>query len=41
MIRKILQDPAILAENIYNMDKTRVILSMPGFVKVLIGKDDK
>ena len=39
--RKILQDPAILAENIYNMDETRVMLSMPGSVKVLIGKDNK
>ena len=41
MIGKILQDPAILAENVYNMDETRVMLSMPGSVKVLVGKDDK
>lgn len=41
MIRKLLQDPAILAENVYNMDETRVMLSMPSFVKVLISKDDK
>ena len=41
VIGKILQDPAILAENIYNMDETGVILSMPGSVKVLVGKDDK
>ena len=41
MIGKILQDPAILAENVYNMDETRVMLSMLGFVKVLVGKDDK
>jgi hypothetical protein len=41
VIRKILQDPAILAENIYNMDETGVMLSMPGSVKVLVGKDDK
>jgi len=36
-----LQDPAILAENVYNMDETRVMLSMPGSVKVLVGKDDR
>jgi hypothetical protein len=41
VIRKILQGPAILAENIYNMDETRMILSMPGSVKVLVGKDDR
>jgi hypothetical protein len=41
VIRKILQDPAILAENVYNMDKTRVMLSMPSSVKVLVGKDNK
>jgi hypothetical protein len=41
VIRKILLDPAILAENVYNIDKTRVMLSMPGSVKVLVGKDNK
>ena len=41
MIGKILQDPAILVENVYNMDETRVMLSMLGSVKVLVGKDDK
>jgi len=40
VIEKVLQDPAILAENVYNMDETGVMLSMPGSVKVLIGKDD-
>jgi hypothetical protein len=40
VIRKVLEDPAILAENVYNMDETGVILSMPGSVKVLVGKDD-
>ena len=35
-----LQDPVILAENVYNMDETGVMLSMPGSVKVLIGKND-
>jgi hypothetical protein len=38
VIRKILQDPAVLAENVYNMDETGVMLSMPGSVKVLIAK---
>lgn len=41
VIGKILQDPAILAENIYNIDETGVMLSMPGSVKALVGKDDK
>jgi hypothetical protein len=37
----VLQRPEILAENFYNMDKTGVMLSMLGSVKVLVGKDDK
>jgi hypothetical protein len=41
VIGKILQDPAILAENVYNMDETGVMLSMLGSVKVLVGKDDR
>jgi hypothetical protein len=40
IIGKVLQDLAILAENVYNIDKTGVMLSMPGSVKVLVGKDD-
>jgi hypothetical protein len=40
VIGKVLQDPAILAENVYNIDETRVMLSMLGSVKVLISKDD-
>ncbi|KAN0089133.1 hypothetical protein V8E51_019393 [Hyaloscypha variabilis] len=32
---------AILAENMYNIDETRVILSMPGSIKVLISKYDR
>ena len=40
MIGKVLQDPNIVAENVYNMDETGVMLSMPGSVKVLIGKND-
>jgi hypothetical protein len=40
VIRKELQDPVILLENIYNMDETGVILCMLGSVKVLISKND-
>jgi hypothetical protein len=40
VIGKVLHDPAILPENVYNMDETGVILSMLGSVKVLLGKDD-
>lgn len=35
-----LQNLAILQENVYNIDKTRVILYMLGSVKVLVGNDD-
>lgn len=41
VIGGVLQDPAILAENVYNMDETGVMLSMLGSVKVLVSKDDK
>jgi hypothetical protein len=30
----------VLLENVYNIDKTGVMLSMLGSVKVLVGKDD-
>jgi DDE superfamily endonuclease len=40
VIGKVLQDPAILPENIYNMDETGVMLSMLGSVKVLLSKND-
>jgi hypothetical protein len=40
VIGKVLEDPAILPENIYNMDETGVILYMLGSIKVLISKDD-
>lgn len=39
LIGKVLQDPAILPENVYNMDETGVMLSMLGSVKVLMGHD--
>jgi len=35
-----LKDPAIVRENVYNMDETGVMLSMLGSVKVLVGKAD-
>jgi hypothetical protein len=40
VIRKVLQDPAILPENVYNMDETGVMLCLLNSVKVLVGKDD-
>jgi hypothetical protein len=40
VIGKVLQDPAVLPENIYNIDKTGVILYMLNSVKVLVGKND-
>jgi hypothetical protein len=41
VIGRVLRDPAILAENVYNMDETGVMLSILGSIKVLIGRDDK
>jgi hypothetical protein len=40
VIGRLLQDPAILAENVYNIDETSVMLSMLGLAKVLVGKND-
>ncbi|OCK93447.1 CENP-B protein, partial [Cenococcum geophilum 1.58] len=40
VIGKARQDPTILPENVYNMDETGVMLSMPSSVKVLISKND-
>ncbi|KFY41820.1 hypothetical protein V494_02772 [Pseudogymnoascus sp. VKM F-4513 (FW-928)] len=40
VIGTVLQDPAILPENVYNMDETGVMLCMLGSVKVLVSKDD-
>lgn len=41
MIKDVLQDPAVLVENVYNIDETGVMLSMPSSVKVLISKYNK
>ncbi|KAI1665637.1 DDE superfamily endonuclease [Pyrenophora tritici-repentis] len=40
VIGKVLQDLAILPENVYNVDETGVMLSMLGSVKVLVGRED-
>ena len=40
VVRQVLQDPAILPENVYNMDETGVMLCKLGSIKVLVGKDD-
>lgn len=40
IIGRVLTDPAIKAENVYNMDETGAMLSMLGSVKVLVGRDD-
>jgi hypothetical protein len=41
VIKEVLQDPGTLPENVYNMDETGVMLSMPGSVKVLVSKHDR
>jgi hypothetical protein len=40
IIGRELADPAILPENVYNMDETGVLLSVLNSLKVLVGKDD-
>lgn len=40
IIGKELQSPAVLQENVYNMDETGVLLSSPKSLRVLAGKDD-
>lgn len=40
MIRRVLNNPAILPQNCYNIDETEVMLSRLGFVKVLISKSN-
>ncbi|KFA56115.1 hypothetical protein S40293_00203 [Stachybotrys chartarum IBT 40293] len=41
VIRKVLEDPSILPENLYNMDETGVMLSKLNSVKVLVSKDNQ
>jgi hypothetical protein len=40
VIGDVLYNLNVLLENIYNIDETRVILSIPGSIKVLIGIDN-
>jgi len=40
VMKDVLQDPAVIVENVYNMDETGVMLSMPGSVKVLVSKQN-
>jgi hypothetical protein len=40
VIKKVLQDSAILPENVYDMDETGVMLCMLGSLRVLVSKDD-
>lgn len=40
MIGKVFQHPIIVPENVYNMDKTGVILNMSSSVKVLVSKNN-
>jgi hypothetical protein len=41
VIKEVLQDPAVLAENVYNINETKVMLSILGFIKVLVSKYNK
>ena len=41
MIWKVLQDPVVLPENVYNIDEIGVMLYKLGFVKVLVRKEDQ
>jgi hypothetical protein len=40
VIGKVLEDPVILPENVYNIDETGVMLCMLGSITVLVSKDD-
>ena len=41
VIEKVLKDPDVLQENVYNMDETGTMLSKLNSVKVLVGKENK
>jgi DDE superfamily endonuclease len=41
VIGKVLDDPAVRPENVYNMDETGIMLSKLSSVKVLVGKDNE
>jgi len=36
VMERVIRDPTVLAENVYNMDETGVVLSMLGSAKVLV-----
>jgi hypothetical protein len=40
MIRKVLDDPAVRLENVYNIDKTGIISKLSS-VKILVSKDNE
>jgi hypothetical protein len=40
VIKKVLQDPTILPENIYNINEMGVMLCILGSIKVLVSKDN-
>jgi hypothetical protein len=40
VIGQVPEDPAVLLENVYNMDKTTVMLSILSLVRALVGRDD-
>ncbi|KAF1835806.1 hypothetical protein BDW02DRAFT_495096, partial [Decorospora gaudefroyi] len=40
VIERLLQDLAVLVENVYNIDKTSVILLILSLAKVLVGKSN-
>ena len=41
VIGKLLEDPDLLQQNVYNMDETGIILSKLNSVKILVSKDNK
>ena len=40
MIEQVFKDPAILPQNVYNMNETGVMLYILGSIKVLLSSDD-
>ncbi len=40
IIKEVLQDAAILPENVYNMDETEVMLCVLGSTQVIVSKND-
>ena len=41
VVRKVLEDLAVIPENVYNIDETRIMLCMLNSVKVLVSEDDR